>query len=139
MRRFSLGRITDLKSPGINSHRNLRKCSSVAKQRTLTTFRINTYEGNNILDSARASNFALISLSRNFSNSRMILSNFAYSEFGLSNNPSSPESFFYCGIFCRKCWAFLPLWEAPNEDTQTYIGLVAPWSYPILFDCFHEF
>src|SRR5579862_7804079 len=44
----------------------------------------------------------------------------------------------YYGIFC-KCWAFLPLWEAPNRNMQVRFEVpLGSWKYLILCDACHQ-
>jgi hypothetical protein len=48
--------------------------------------------------------------------------------------PIMAEIWYYYGIFC-KCWSFLPLWEAPKEDTQVFFGLpFGTWRYDVFCD-----
>ena len=47
---------------------------------------------------------------------------------------NSKMLFFYYGIFCKKCWAFLPLWEAPDKDMQIRVGIDPSWKATIFCD-----
>src|SRR6267154_2573181 len=51
---------------------------------------------------------------------------------------SMQQLFYYYGIFCKNCQAFLPLWEVPNTHIPVRVGLEPSWKYNILCDACQE-